>query len=105
MKILFVSDTYYPHLNGVYYFVCRMAPLLIESGHEVAVIAPSESIHSTLKKIDRVDVFGVPSLPIVYYPNVRFIIPVFKKRIRHIIEAFHPDIIHVQDHFTLGRRR
>ena len=104
MKILFVSDTYYPHLNGVYYFVSRLAPLLIARGHEVAVIAPSETMHATLKKIDRVDVFGIPSLPVVYYPNVRFAIPVFqKKRIRHIIEKFHPDIIHVQDHFALGK--
>lgn len=41
MKILFVSDTYYPHINGVYYFVCRIGPMLQEKGHEVAVIAPS----------------------------------------------------------------
>jgi len=104
MKILFVSDTYYPHLNGVYYFVCRLAPLLMERGHEVAVIAPAETIHSTLKKIDRVDVFGIPSLPVIYYPKVRFAVPLFQKmRIRHIMETFHPDIVHVQDHFALGR--
>jgi len=104
MKILFVSDTYYPHLNGVYYFVCRLAPLLKERGHEVAVMAPSESIYSTFKKIDRIDVFGIPSLPVLYYPKVRFAIPVFqKKKIRQIIEAFRPDIVHVQDHFALGK--
>ena len=43
MRILFVCDTYYPQLNGVYYFVCRIAPLLQDRGHHVAVIAPSES--------------------------------------------------------------
>ena len=104
MKILFVSDTYYPHLNGVYYFVCRLAPLLIERGHEVAVIAPSETAFSTLKKIDGVDVYGMPSLPVIYYPKVRFTIPVFqKKKIKAIIEEFKPDIIHVQDHFPLAQ--
>ncbi|HEX3767836.1 MAG TPA: glycosyltransferase, partial [Puia sp.] len=92
MKILFVSDTYYPHLNGVYYFVCRLAPLLKERGHEVAVIAPSETMGSTLKIIDRIDVYGIPSLPVLYYPKVRFTIPVLQnKKIRHVIEAFHPD--------------
>ena len=55
MRILFVSDTYYPHLNGVYYFVCRLAPLLQEKGHQVAVIAPSETIYSSLKEIDNID--------------------------------------------------
>jgi 1,2-diacylglycerol 3-alpha-glucosyltransferase len=104
MKILFVSDTYYPHLNGVYYFVCRLAPLLKEKGHEVAVIAPSETMFSTIKEIDSVDVFGIPSLPVLYYPKVRFPIPLFqKKKINKIIKDFKPDIVHIQDHFALAK--
>ncbi len=104
MKILFVSDTYYPHLNGVYYFVCRLAPLLQEKGHQVAVIAPSESIRFSTKKIDNIDVYGIPSLPVLYYPNVRFPIPFFlRSRINHLINSFKPDIIHIQDHFLLTR--
>ncbi len=103
MRILFVSDTYYPHLNGVYYFVSRLAPLLQERGHEVAVIAPSETTLPTLKKIDGFDVYGVPSLPTVYYPKVRFAVPFFlKSRIRSVLNEFRPDIIHVQDHFQIG---
>jgi glycosyltransferase involved in cell wall biosynthesis len=104
MRILFASDTYYPHLNGVYYFVCRLAPLLQERGHQVAVIAPSETIHPSLKKIDRIDVYGIPSLPVLYYPNVRFPIPFFlKSRIHHILNSFKPDIIHIQDHFSIAK--
>jgi 1,2-diacylglycerol 3-alpha-glucosyltransferase len=104
MKILFVSDTYYPHLNGVYYFVCRIAPLLQERGHEVAVIAPSESRYSTFKKVDQIDVFGVPSLPTLYYPKVRFGSPFFlKSKIKKILCDFKPDIIHVQDHFPIAK--
>jgi 1,2-diacylglycerol 3-alpha-glucosyltransferase len=104
MKILFVSDTYYPHLNGVYYFVCRLAPLLQEKGHQVAVIAPSETMGASRKKIDQIDVYGVPSLPVIYYPKVRFTIPVFqKRRIKAIVEEFKPDVIHVQDHFPLAQ--
>jgi 1,2-diacylglycerol 3-alpha-glucosyltransferase len=103
MRILFVSDTYFPHLNGVYYFVCRIAPLLQEKGHQVAVIAPSETIYSTLKKIDGIDVFGIPSLPVLYYP-VRFPIPlIYKSKISHILKEFKPDIIHIQDHFSLSK--
>jgi len=102
MRILFVSDTYYPHLNGVYYFVCRIAPLLQEKGHEVAVIAPSETTRSSLKKIDGIDVYGIPSLPVLYYPNVRFPIPfLVKSKISKILKEFKPDIIHIQDHFAL----
>lgn len=102
MKILFVSDTYYPHLNGVYYFVCRLAPLLQEKGHQVAVIVPSETIFSSNKKIDDIDVYGMPSVPILLYPNVRLPITVLlKSRLKKIIKDFKPDIIHLQDHFSI----
>jgi 1,2-diacylglycerol 3-alpha-glucosyltransferase len=104
MKILFVSDTYYPQLNGVYYFVCRLAPLLQERGHQVAVIAPSETIYTSLKKLDHIDVYGLPSLPIFKYPNVRFPIPILlKRRIKRILNSFEPDIIHLQDHFAIAK--
>ena len=102
MKILFVSDTYYPHLNGVYYFVCRLAPLLQEKGHQVAVIVPSETIFYTKKKIDDIDVYGMPSVPILLYPNVRLPLTVLlQSRLKKIIKDFEPDIIHLQDHFSI----
>lgn len=104
MRILFVSDTYYPHLNGVYYFVCRIAPLLQRNGHKVAVLAPSETICLTRKMIDDIEVFGVPSIPVVLYPKVR--VPIrfmLHSRIRALLKEFAPDVIHIQDHFLLGR--
>ena len=104
MRILFVSDTYYPHLNGVYYFVCRIAPLLQDKGHRVAVIAPSETVRFTQKKIDNIDVFGIPSLPILLYPKIRFPIPLLvSSHIGEVLNSFNPDIIHIQDHFLLSR--
>jgi 1,2-diacylglycerol 3-alpha-glucosyltransferase len=104
MRILFVCDTYYPQLNGVYYFVCRLAPLLQEKGHQVAVIAPSETAYSTFKKMDQIDVYGIPSLPILNYPNVRFPIPfLLNYRVKRILNSFNPDIIHLQDHFSIAR--
>jgi 1,2-diacylglycerol 3-alpha-glucosyltransferase len=102
MKILFVSDTYYPHINGVYYFVCRIGPMLQEKGHEVAVIAPSGSMFFSQKKINGLNVFGLPSIPFLNYPTIRFPISVLLKfRIRRIIKRFKPDIIHIQDHFII----
>ena len=104
MKILFVSETYYPHLNGVYYFVCRLAPLLQERGHEVAVIAPSETAAFTKKNIDNIDVYGMPSLPLLYYPRLRFPLPLrLKTNMKNLINDFNPDVIHIQDHFILSK--
>ena len=102
MNILFVSSTYYPHINGVYYFVCRIGPMLQERGHKVAVIAPSESARFSHKKIDNLDVYGMPSLSVIVNPSVRVPSPFFlTSRIKKIIESFKPDIIHIQDHFPL----
>ncbi|HEY5371977.1 MAG TPA: glycosyltransferase [Hanamia sp.] len=104
MKILFVSSSYYPHINGVYYFVRRIGPMLQEKGHRVAVIAPSESAHFSHKKIDNLDVYGMPSLSVIINPTIRLPIPFFlKSRIKRVIESFKPDIIHIQDHFPLSK--
>jgi 1,2-diacylglycerol 3-alpha-glucosyltransferase len=104
MRILFVSDTYYPHLNGVYYFVCRIAPLLEEKGHRVAVVAPSETTRFTKKWIDNIEVFGVPSMPILLYPKIRFPIPfLLSSRVERLLKSWGPDVIHLQDHFMLSR--
>jgi 1,2-diacylglycerol 3-alpha-glucosyltransferase len=102
MRILFVSDTYYPHINGVYYFVRRIGPLLQQKGHEVAVIAPSGSIFYSLKKVDGLDVYYMPSVPAITYPTIRFTIPLLlRTRLTHIIKKFKPDIIHIQDHLLI----
>ncbi len=104
MRILFVSDTYYPHINGVYYFVCRVGPMLQNKGHQIAVIAPSPTTSSSLKKIDELDVYGLPSVSTVLYPLIRVPFPVLmKSRIRKIIAEFKPDIIHLQDHFAISK--
>jgi len=104
MRILFVSDTYYPHINGVYYFVCRVGPMLQNKGHQIAVIAPSSTTTSTLKKIDELNVYGLPSVSTVLYPLIRVPFPVLMKaRIKKIIEDFKPDIIHLQDHFAISK--
>src|SRR5665213_2656830 len=102
MNILFVSSSYYPHINGVYYFVCRIGPMLQERGHKVAVIAPSESAHFSHKNIDNLEVYGVPSLSVIINPTIRPPIPfLLKFRIKKILKNFKPDIIHIQDHFPL----
>lgn len=104
MKILFVSNTYYPHLNGVYYFVCRIGLMLQDEGHQVAVIAPSVSMLSSYKKIDNIDVYGIPSFPVALYPNVRIPFPFLKKySLLKILKSFKPDIIHIQDHFIISK--
>ncbi len=104
MKVLFVSETYYPHINGVYLFVRRLAGLLQERGVTVAVMAPSQGTNATHQRIDDIDVYGIPSLPVLYYPGIRIPIPVaLPSRIKQVLKTFQPDIIHIQNHFALNK--
>lgn len=104
MKILFVADSYYPHINGVYYFVQRLALRLKNEGHEVAVIAPSESMRHSQTAVDGINVFGIASFSLVIYRSIRLPIPfLLKKHLRQLVEEFNPDIIHIQNHFSLNK--
>jgi glycosyltransferase involved in cell wall biosynthesis len=78
--------------------------MLQNKGHQIAVIAPSPTTSSSLKKIDELDVYGLPSVSTVLYPLIRVPFPVLmKSRIRKIIAEFKPDIIHLQDHFAISK--
>lgn len=104
MKILFVADTYYPHVNGVYCFVERLAGLLKAEGHSVAVVAPSATRHYTRKEINKINIFGVPSFSILFYNSIRIPIPFFlEAHLDKILTDFTPDIIHLQNHFSLNK--
>lgn len=104
MKILIASDTYYPHTNGASYFTQRLAHYLKLRGHTITVVAPSESIRNTVHIINDIPVYGVRSFPIFFYRGFRFAMPGYARAyIRKAIEDARPDVIHIQNHFIIGR--
>jgi 1,2-diacylglycerol 3-alpha-glucosyltransferase len=104
MKVLFAVDAYYPHVNGVYHFVRRLASHLQVKGYQVAVMAPSPNMHPSIKTIDQIDVYGIPSFSVYWYPTIRLPYPLLiRKRITQALEQFKPDIIHIQGHFMLTK--
>ncbi|MCL4310612.1 MAG: glycosyltransferase [Actinomycetota bacterium] len=104
MRILIATDTYHPDVNGAAYFTYRLAVMLKAQGNEVFVAAPSKSLKKTIVNEEGVTVYGVPSVVIPIYRDYR-IPPLFfvKKSIRKIVEETRPDIIHIQNHFVIGR--
>lgn len=104
MKVLIASDTYWPHVNGASYFTQRLAAALVERGHEVAVISPSQTFNNDTRQRHGVTLFGVRSFPVFIVPKFRFVLPwIINRRIRTAIETFRPDIVHIQSHFTISR--
>lgn len=105
MKILFVTDTYWPHVNGTAIFAYRLAQMMSKAGHEVRVLAPSTKFgHELTRHEPNVEVFGMPSFPVFNYPHFRMTTIAFSKRkIRKYVEAVKPDVIHLQQHFVIGK--
>lgn len=104
MKILIAADLYYPQVNGCACFSQRLAKQLLLKGHNVLVLAPSESWAFTTKAINGINVFGVRSCPILFYPGFRFCLSLwYSKKIAATVLAFAPDIIHCQFHFGVNR--
>jgi len=102
MKILISSDLHYPTINGVATFGRNLALGLAARGHEVMVIAPSQ----TSKKYKEVDVNHVvvrtASVPFVPYQNFR-VSPTPGKEVKKAILEFDPDVIHIQMLMWIGQ--
>jgi len=102
MKILIASDLHYPTINGVATFGRNLAMGLAARGHEVMVIAPSQ----TSKKYKEVDVNHVvvrtASVPFVPYQNFR-VSPTPGREVKKAILEFDPDVIHIQMLMWIGQ--
>jgi len=102
MRILIASDLHWPTLNGVATFGRNLAHGLAERGHEVLVIAPSQ----TGKRYQEIDknhrVMRTTSLAFPFYQNFRISVSPYSE-VKKIIEAFKPDIIHIQSPLGIGR--
>lgn len=103
MKILIATDTYYPNVNGASYFSQRLASYLVKRGHSVLVMAPSRSTRSYFYEHEGAPVFGIRSVPIFLYQDFRVSPPGFKRTVKRVVKEFSPDVVHLQNHFFIGR--
>lgn len=85
LRILMVSDAWYPQVNGVVRTVSRLRDALEAMGHTVEIIGPH--------------LFR--TVPCPTYPEIRLcILP--GRRLERLIEAFRPDAIHIVTEGPLG---
>jgi len=103
MKILIATDTYYPDVNGAAYFTYRLATTLVKRGHNVFVMCPSRSFKNTVSNDNGVTVYGIRSISIPVYRNFRISPPFISGRIRGAVKEVAPDIVHIQNHFLIGK--
>ncbi|MBO3152841.1 glycosyltransferase family 4 protein, partial [Dermatophilus congolensis] len=96
MKILLLSDSYSPMVNGVVTSVRTLQSGLIAQGHDVRVITPGDARTSSFDG----DVYRLASIGIgAIYPGARLARPTDRKVLTSICE-WGPDILHSHTEFT-----
>lgn len=102
MKILIASDLHWPTINGVASFSRNLAQGLAAHGHEVVVIAPSQTGRRYEEHDKNHTVKRTMTLPFPFYQNFRISVTP-QREVKKIIEDFEPDVIHIQSMLGIGR--
>ena len=103
MRILIAGVTYYPAPNGQARATVNLAEGLARLGHEVMMVMQSDRKHEYSDLRNNVHIRGLRSINLkVLHPDAYFS-PLPNRAVRTIFDEFHPDIIHIQDHYPLSR--
>lgn len=106
VRILFVSESFLPHMNGVTNSVLRVADHFAATGDDLGIIAPAwpgadKFVRTSCGR--RVRVRRIASAPMPGYSEVR-IAPTSAAKLRRRIDEFEPDVIHLASPMILGGR-
>ncbi len=85
MKILIVTDAWFPQVNGVFRTMHTVGEELLKAGHEVIFITPE----------------NFSTVPCPTYPEIRLSINAGRK-LRRLIKAARPDALHILTEGPLG---
>jgi glycosyltransferase involved in cell wall biosynthesis len=108
LRILLTADTFPPDVNGAANFCERLAVGLVERGHDVHVVAPAPTggKHGTIIEEHGGVKLTVHRLFSLRWPGhwLRFAWPwTARRNTARILDAFHPDVVHIQSHIVTGR--
>src|SRR5689334_16858475 len=104
MRVVIVTESFPPDVNGVAHCALQTARHLVDRGHSPLVVAPAPP-PTAGKRPDAsapCPVIRVPSLPLPGYPQVRVALP--SRRLAAAIVEHRADIVHLASPFVLGVR-
>lgn len=96
LRVLVVTESFLPQINGVTASVCRVVEQLHAAGHDVAVVAPTGPARYAGAPVHR-----VPSLAMPGYADFR-VGAATRRRLRRLIADAAPDVVHLASPFALG---
>jgi len=96
LRVLVVTESFLPQVNGVTNSVVRVLDHLAASGHDAAVVAPTgPPAYSGFPVL----LTRGASLP--FYPDFRLGLET-RRRLRQAIDRFRPDVVHIASPAALG---
>ena len=96
MRVAIVTESFYPTINGVSNSVARVLEFLESYGHQAIVIAPHTK--SVIRSYAGFPIKHVPS----FYFKQHMPVGIPRLAIRHLIEGFQPEVIHLASPALLG---
>ncbi|MFE3495957.1 glycosyltransferase family 4 protein [Streptomyces sp. NPDC059175] len=99
MRVVIVTESFPPDVNGVAHCALQTARHLAARGHAPLVIAPAAAGTDPAAPCP---VVRVPSLPLPGYPQVRVALP--SRRLTAALTAHRADVVHLASPFVLGAR-
>ena len=107
MRVLMVSDCYWPRVNGVSAAIKAVSNGLKGLGAEVCLIVPSYEANRGEVQRDSeegIHLMRVPAPPFPMHPEDRMVVPTpsLLRNLMRMIAEFKPDIIHIHTPFGMG---
>ncbi|MFE5405194.1 glycosyltransferase family 4 protein [Streptomyces sp. NPDC056580] len=103
MRVVIVTESFPPDVNGVAHCALQTARHLVDRGHHPLVVAPATAPGTRPDALaEPCPVVRVPSLPLPGYPQVRVALP--SRRLAAALTGHRADLVHLAGPFVLGVR-
>ncbi|MER5835098.1 glycosyltransferase family 1 protein [Streptomyces sp. NPDC002130] len=102
MRVVIVTESFPPDVNGVAHCALQTARHLVDRGHAPVVVAPAPAPGNKPDAFAPCPVVHVPSLPLPGYPQVRVALP--SRRLAATLVEHRADVVHLASPFVLGVR-
>ncbi|MBN0047671.1 glycosyltransferase family 1 protein [Streptomyces actuosus] len=102
MRVVIVTESFPPDVNGVAHCALQTARHLADRGHLPLVVAPAPAPGHRTDAAGPCPVVHVPSLPMPGYPQVRVALP--SRRLAAALIGHRADVVHLASPFVLGVR-
>ena len=101
MRVVLAGQTYLPSTNGPAVFTTNLAEALTAHGHQVLALIPSPEGRWHRERRGGVELCALPAVvskrsgvAVTAFPN---------RRIGRLLDAFAPEVVHIQDHYPTSR--